>query len=82
MTLNLNHLVSAAIASRSGLNVYNIVMAMDRWLALNPTCYLGRLDPWVIGAMAAHYPDACRLLLSMEFQDQCAIKVRTSFLIV
>eukprot|EP00983_Pelagomonas_calceolata_P124060 1161067-Pelagomonas_calceolata.AAC.6 len=33
--------VSAAIASRSGLNVYNIVMAMDRWLALNPTCYLG-----------------------------------------
>jgi len=35
--------VSAALASRSGLNVYNIVMAMDRWLALNPTCYLGKL---------------------------------------
>jgi cell fate regulator YaaT (PSP1 superfamily) len=33
--------VSAAIASRSGVNVYNMVMAMERWLALNPTCYLG-----------------------------------------
>jgi len=41
-----------------------------------------RLDPWVIGAMSAHYPDACRLLLSMEFQDQCAIKVSTSLYLV
>lgn len=29
----------------------------------------------MISALAAHYPDACRLLLSIEFQDQAAVKV-------
>lgn len=67
--------MAAAIASRSGVNVYNIITALDRWLARNPACYLARLEPGVVAALAAHYPDACRLLLSMEFQDRDAIKV-------
>ncbi|KAJ9525269.1 hypothetical protein QJQ45_020810 [Haematococcus lacustris] len=59
-TLDLNHLVSAAIASRTGANVYNIMLAMSGWLALNPTCYLAHLDAWALTALAQHYPDACR----------------------
>ncbi|GFH24473.1 hypothetical protein HaLaN_22279, partial [Haematococcus lacustris] len=74
-TLDLNHLVSAAIASRTGANVYNIMLAMSGWLALNPTCYLAHLDAWALTALAQHYPDACRRLLSLQSQDQNAVKV-------
>ncbi|KAJ9525168.1 hypothetical protein QJQ45_020714 [Haematococcus lacustris] len=72
---DLNHLVSAAIASRTGANVYNIILAMSGWLALNPTCYLAHLDAWALTALAQHYPDACRRLLSLQSQDQNAVKV-------
>jgi hypothetical protein len=41
-------------------------MAMERFLALNPTCYLARPEPWVVTALAENYPDAARLLLSLE----------------
>ncbi len=73
--LNVNHLVTAAIASRSSVNVYNVVTAMDRWLELNPSCYLAHVDPASIAALSADYPEACRLLLSLEAQGQMDAKV-------